>query len=237
MCGTGRSANCGALLNPNNADDAGGPYSDGNYLVYDANAVTWTGTTSGYTGPHSAPLVLSSANQYGPSNAWADYSSGKWVSLTDSTAPDPGCTQNANSTACSYQALYVISFTIPMGLDPALVHVSGSWTGDDTGHMVVNGTSLSGNSPSQGGQLADSCGTAPFCGASAGLTSFTLSNAVAGVSFVTGTNYVGFQVDQADDYYDGVVVDSLTASTPEPATWTLFAAGVLALGVLRRRRA
>lgn len=176
----------------------------------------------------SAPLVTKTG-QFpftGVSPAWvADSASSQWVSPfanQDSGDSDP------YSTTVAYE--YQTSFDLT-GLDPSTATITGQWTADNYGYIVVNGvqvtTGTDGNIADVGGQFAN-------------FFDFTLNSSNA--NFVNGVNTLDFYVfnnSNGSPDVTGVNIDIESdfadPSTPEPASFALVGLGLVALRFVRRR--
>lgn len=145
---------------------------------------------------------------------------------------------------------YSLSFNLT-GFDLSTVSISGAWTANDVGlGLSINGTSLAGNSTngSNGGSLPYTEDTGnPQDLPWSTIYAFTLNSSTANFTshLLPGVNTLTFSVDQADNNYDGLLVDALTGSGtlkaneesgPEPGSVLLVAAG-LGMLALRRRQA
>jgi hypothetical protein len=231
LCPTGYGAyagGCGALLSP------GSP--DGNYTYSYVNPTTSDPVTG------SAALLTNLLPVEPGDNPvpWYTSPGSDWISTTDSISPIPFLPSKADSDV-------IVDYSITFNLTDFnlnAVVISGAWTADDVGlGLILNGVSLAGNPVSEGGALPYSEDYAstpdePF----SYIYSFTLSSSTPGVVFNAGINTLVFSVDQADNYYDGLLVSSLSGTgidpppTPEPGSIFLIAAG-LGMLALRRRRA
>jgi hypothetical protein len=228
LCPTGYAAYaggaCGALLTPSNPD--------GNYTY---------SYTYGASSPSDVPgVVLSSDNLLvagdfslgSPPESWYTLGSGQWISTSDSTAPIPGGGPGQDVTVN-----YAINFDLT-GFDLSTVSITGSWTADDMGlGLFVNGNAVAGSAlpnSSDSGTPPDQPWAYTY--------SFTINSSTPGITFNQGANTLVFSVDQADNLYDGLLVDSLSGTanpaneTPEPGSFLLIGAG-LGMVALRRRRA
>jgi hypothetical protein len=159
-----------------------------------------------------------------PFTAWtSDTLSSEWIS--------PRATEAGSQSDPAGEYIYQETFNLT-GLDPASVVITGKWTADNYGYIVVNGTRVSlgtdGNIPNAAGEFKN-------------FTSFVLNSSNA--NFVSGINTIQFDVfntTTGSPDITGLDVDfrSATASpTPEPASLTLMSAGMVALGLFARKRA
>ena len=153
-------------------------------------------------------VIQSNANLY---SGWAASSTSRWISLLDSRRQQRGTFD------------YFTTFDLT-GYDVNSAVLSGRWTADDSGTLLLNGNLLG----SQSGQWGS-------------FTAFTV-NGGSGY-FVAGVNTLTVELTQADGNYDAMNVDHLTiqanavVATPEPTSGVLVATGFIGLiGVVRRRR-
>jgi hypothetical protein len=163
------------------------------------------------------------------------FSSGDWL---QDNSEGPGTSQwvspdahetssNPNSAVTPY--VYQESFTLT-GLALSSVVITGQWSADNYGYIVVNGTQVvtgtDGNIPNAAGEFKS-------------FTSFVLNSSNA--TFVNGVNTIQFDVfnnpnGSPDVTGINVDIESATASTaPEPAAFPLMVLGLSALGFARRR--
>ena len=115
---------------------------------------------------------------------------------------------------------YSTSFTLTSA-NVSAASLSGNWTLDDSGTLLLNGNVI--------GTLGD--------GSWGALTSFSVP---AGSSdFVVGTNTLSIDTTDTDNFLEGVNLQgtlSTSSSTPEPAEVLLLGTGLLALAWLARTR-
>jgi hypothetical protein len=115
---------------------------------------------------------------------------------------------------------YSTTFTLTSA-DLSKVALSGSWTLDDAGELLLNGNVI--------GTLGDNNWGS--------LTSFSV---LAGSSdFVLGTNTLSIDITDTDSYLEGVNLNgTLTGAvtTPEPSSLGLMCLGVLGLLLVGRKR-
>jgi hypothetical protein len=95
--------------------------------------------------------------------------------------------------------------------------LSGSWTLDDSGELLLNGNVIATLGNGNWGLL----------------NSFTVPNS----DFIVGTNTLEIDITSTDSYLEGVNLEgTLTTVTPEPTSLLLFGSGVLGLVVCCRKR-
>jgi hypothetical protein len=143
---------------------------------------------------------------------------GAWVSpgvAANYIAPDA-------STGASFGGFYTLDYVTSFdltGFDPSTVSITGLWSTDNFGNNIfVNGNST-GNSNSGFGSLK----------------SFTLSGASG--FFNSGINTLDFQWGNSGGPGGlAIIFSSATAGVPEPATMTLFGAGIATLIIASRRK-
>jgi hypothetical protein len=159
------------------------------------------------------------------SGAWLkDGSSGSTSEWVSPKAIEQSADPNSSTTPYVYQETFDLT-----GLNWATVVITGEWSADNYGDIVVNGTEVTtgvdGSIPNAAGEFKS-------------FTSFTLNSANAG--FLPGLNTIQFDVfnnSSGSPDVTGINVDILSATanpTPEPATFGIMGAGLLALGFLRR---
>ena len=139
----------------------------------------------------------------------ADSSTSKWIGpIADQSG--------AVTEPAAGNYTYRISF-VCVGADCGTVSLSGNWTSDNIGTILHNG------------------GSAGVSGSpdTMGLGAFT----PFGISGLTqGTNTLDFVVNNGAQSPTGLRVEVAVSGVPEPSTMMLGALGLLAVGLLRRRR-
>ena len=173
-----------------------------NYTVVEQNGFNF-GTTG------TASMVTPSSADEGFGGGWVpNSSSSDWVAF------DPN---NANGNGLG---IYTTTFTLTSA-DLATASISGSWTLDDSGSLLLNGNDL--------GDLADG-----------GWTSLHPFSVAAGSSdFVLGTNTLSLSITDSDLFLEGVNLQGTltgTSTVPEPSELILLTAGLGVLVVLTMRR-
>jgi hypothetical protein len=148
-------------------------------------------------------------------------STSEWISPV---ASEDSSNPNSPTVPYVYQQTFSLS-----GLDDSTVVITGEWSADNYGYIVVNGTEVTtgvdGIIPNAAGEFRS-------------FTSFVLNDSNAG--FAPGTNVIQFDVfNNANGSPDvtGVNVDILSATAnvaPEPASFGFIGLGLLALGLFRR---
>lgn len=187
--------------------------------------------TDAYVDPHwTYTLVNNTGN--GPSsgtqsalvlaNSPTDFYS-SWTANTSASAWIGDNTAGSGSGFSSFSSGGALSFSTSftmVGLDPGTAQMSGVWTADDAGELLLNGNVIS--TLGNWGQ---------------GLISFSASSA----DFVSGTNTLTVVLTTSDNAWEGarVQIASATAAAttvPEPLSSAILAAGLVGLGLVRSRR-
>ena len=150
-----------------------------------------------------AAVVLSSSNYW---SQWPSSSSGgKWINFADSWY--------------TYGSNIAFSTTFDLtGMDPLTAVLSGSWTCDNGGTILLNGAST-----------GITLGYADY----SSLFGFTISS-----GFKEGVNTLTFVVSSMDSA-DGLLVSQISGTAspvPEPGTLALLGAAGLGLAVFARRK-
>lgn len=125
-----------------------------------------------------------------------------------------------NPTNCCDNGLGVYSTTFALtSANLSSAALSGSWTVDDSGELLLNGHVIA--------TLGD--------GSWGSLHTFTVPNS----DFVAGTNTLTIEITDTDNFLEGVnLAGTLTtgpSTVPEPATVTLLGPALVCLSVWRRR--
>ncbi len=157
----------------------------------------------GATGTASI-VTPSDADWYG---GWiANSSSSSWIAYNPTNCCDNGLG--------NYSTTFVLT-----SANISSAALSGSFTVDDSGELLLNGHVIA--------TLGD--------GSWGSLHSFTVPNS----DFVVGTNTLTIEITDTDNFLEGVnLAGTLTTGTstvPEPAAATLLGPALVALGLWRRR--
>lgn len=240
ICGTGFSnTTCTTQANTT------GTGADANFVLESAPTIAdgCTGTcVAPPTTPDSAVPVTTSgqfpfsgvcsptcweADTTGTGNGFSE-----WIS--PQTNQDSG---DSDPWSASVPYVYTETFTIPATINPSTVVITGEWTADNYGNILINGNAVtagvSGAIPNDAGEFAS-------------FTSFTLDGSGTGTenasSLHVGSNTITFEVfNNANGAPDVTGLDvvisgaSGQASAPEPATLGVVGLGLVALGLARRK--
>ena len=203
----------GTLICPTGSTTCSG--NDANWTVVENNAFN-----SGATGPGEV-VNPADADFTGPTNGTCIFFLDCWVANGVATPPSDWIAYNATNANGNGLGTYSITFTLTSA-DVSTASLSGSWTLDDLGELVLNGNVIS--------ILAD--------GNWSSMMGFSTVSA-GSPDFVIGTNTLQAIITASDVYLEGVNVSATltgyTAATPEPSTLLLVALG-LALVLCRLRR-
>jgi hypothetical protein len=180
-------------------------------LFQDGNWTLLSGPPGGSYG-YAPYVTFGSALSQFPfsSGAWLkDGSSGSTSEWVSPKAIEQSADPNSSTTPYVYQETFDLT-----GLNWATVVITGEWSADNYGDIVVNGTEVTtgvdGSIPNAAGEFKS-------------FTSFTLNSANAG--FLPGLNTIQFDVfnnSSGSPDVTGINVDILSATanpTPEPATF------------------
>jgi hypothetical protein len=119
---------------------------------------------------------------------------------------------------CNGPAPYTFHTTFSVS-DPSMASISGSWTIDDAGILVLNGQTIDSQGSGNWGSLH------PFSASGSGW-------------FVTGVNTLAITITSDDNFLEGVRLEGTvvgTSSTPEPSTLLMLFSGFGGLAFVRRR--
>lgn len=182
-------------LYPTGTDASGNPLpggaSDPHYTVAPESAQP----------PYAQAAVLSYNNYWG---LWVQPTTGKWLYTSD--AADDGS-----------RGWYIFQTFIDLSaLDPSAVRITGEWTCDNYGSILLNGMDT-GNSVNN-----DSFDS---------LHAFTINS-----GFTSGINELDFRV-YFPDGYDGLLVSDVSATVvPEPNSILMLGLAVFGFMFMRRRQ-
>jgi hypothetical protein len=217
LCAGTSPASAGQLYNTG-VDDAGNTLSDGtidpHYTVNGGSSVYVVGGSqfpmNGFWLPQDDPSTVA------PS---------AWVSPSGHASADP-----TSNGFYDYQT----TFTLDPSTDLATTFIFGQWAADGCGTDIV----LNGHSTNNGMDPALCAGS----GGNTAFNQFTQFEIDPGY-FQIGTNTLDFLVEnfaQEENNPTGVRVDAavvpVVVAVPEPITVSLFGAGLLGAGMIRRRR-
>jgi hypothetical protein len=171
---------------------------------------TYTVAENGGATGTAALVTSSDADWYG---GWvANSSTSAWIAYDPTNCCDNGVGD------------YSTTFTLTSG-DLSSVALSGSWTLDDSGELLLNGNVI--------GTLGS--------GNWGSLTAFSV--AAGSSDFVLGTNTLSIDITNSDNYLEGVNLEGSltgytapTSPTPEPSSVLLLCVGFVGLFLLSRKR-
>jgi hypothetical protein len=198
---------------------AGGS-TDGNWsLISDPTGSVSTPATPYVTNGCTLFVICTSF----PFTAWThDTLQSAWIS--------PRATEAGTQSDPAGEYIYQQTFDLT-GLDPASVIITGKWTADNYGYIVVNGVRVT---LGISGDIANAAGQFNH------FTNFTLNNANA--LFLSGLNTIQFDVfntTTGSPDITGIDVNILSATastTPEPISFASIGTGLGALAFFVRKR-
>jgi len=194
----------------------------------DGNWTLESGPGGSVSSPFAPHVTVGSVLGTFPFSSGAWFKDGSFGSTSEWVSPDAFET---SSNPYSLVTPYVYQETFSLsGLDnPSTVVITGEWSADNYGYIVVNGipvsTGADGNIPNRTGEFKF-------------FTSFVLNSSNA--TFLPGTNTIQFDVfnnpnGSPDVTGINVDIESATADpAPEPTTFGIMGFGLAALGLLRR---
>ena len=156
------------------------------------------------------------------------FTNGAWMHDTNNSQwISPAALEESSQGAGEYVYQQTFSLT---GLNPESVVITGQWSADNYGDIVVNGVEVTGGTS---GIIPNSTGEFTK------FTSFVLNSSNA--DFVVGTNTIQFDVfnnSNGDPDVTGLNVNiesRFAQDAPEPSTFALIGFGFMALGVGARK--
>ena len=138
---------------------------------------------------------------------------GAWIS-DNTSSPQSGYNSANNGGSESYSTTFSMA-----GLNPTTAQISGAWTIDDAGELLLNGNIISTLGDGNWGSL--------------------FSFAAPSSDFVVGANTLTVVLTAADDDWEGTqvqIISATAAPVPEPVSLAMFGTGLACLKLLRRRR-
>jgi hypothetical protein len=167
--------------------------------------------------------ILFPSFPFGGATGWLpDTTSSKWIS--------PDASEDSSNPASGAYYVYTETFVIPSTLSAGTAVITGQWSADNYGEILLNGVEV---------DPAAAIGSATL-GAFETFVPFTI-DAATGATFTTGTNTLTFEVGNNSKGSPDVTglnvdVESATASAiPEPASLGLMGLGLAAIGIGARK--
>jgi PEP-CTERM motif. len=198
-------------------------FADGNWTLE-------SGPGTSVRSPFAPFVTLGSLLGTFPFSTGAWFKDGSFGSTSEWVSPVARETSsNPNSAVIPY--VYQETFSLS-GLDVSTVVITGEWSADNYGYIVVNGTKVSIDGTGGDGIIPNSPGEFKS------FTNFVLNSSNA--TFLSGTNTIQFDVfnnPNGSPDVTGINVDIKSATgdpVPEPITFGIMGFGLAALGLLRR---